>query len=57
MPTRGYLSQSELPVTIGLGAATRPDEVEIIWPSGIRQKLQSVDVDKLMSITETLAGN
>ena len=29
MPTRSYLSQSELPVTIGLGQATRADEVEI----------------------------
>ena len=30
MPTRGYLSQSELPVTIGLGDATKPDEVESV---------------------------
>src|SRR3989442_15933146 len=31
MPTRGYLSQSELPVTICLGQALKPDEVEILW--------------------------
>src|SRR5260370_13640539 len=41
MPTRGYLSQSELPVTVGLGATTRPDEVEIFWPSGTRQKIEN----------------
>src|SRR5207249_921385 len=32
MPTRSYLSQAELPVTIGLGTAARPDAVEIHWP-------------------------
>jgi hypothetical protein len=52
MPTRSYLSQSELPVTIGLGAATRPDSVEVIWPSGTHQKLEAVQVDRMMTITE-----
>ncbi|HEU0009527.1 MAG TPA: CRTAC1 family protein [Verrucomicrobiae bacterium] len=42
MPTRSYLSQSELPVTIGLGNAARPDAVEILWPDGSRQKLDAV---------------
>lgn len=32
-----YLSQSELPVTVGLGAATRADRVVIDWPSGRRE--------------------
>ena len=39
MPTRSYLSQSELPVTIGLGAATRFDELEITWPGGQKQSV------------------
>jgi hypothetical protein len=52
MPTRGYLSQSELPVTVGLGAATRPDEVEIFWPSGTRQKIENPQVDRMSSVTE-----
>ena len=40
MPTRGYLSQSELPVTFGLGAAKRIDEVEIQWASGKKQRVE-----------------
>jgi len=44
MPTRGYLSQSELPVTLGLGKADNVDELTVIWPGGERQK---VDVTKL----------
>jgi hypothetical protein len=52
MPTRSYLSQSELPVTIGLGDATQPEQAEIIWPSGKHQTLESVPVDRPTTITE-----
>jgi enediyne biosynthesis protein E4 len=52
MPTRGYLSQSELPVTIGLGKATSIDEAVIIWPSGIKQTLKNVAVGKLTTAEE-----
>ncbi len=41
MPTRSYLSQSELPVTIGLGGADKVDSVEITWPGGWRQKVKT----------------
>jgi hypothetical protein len=39
MPTRSYLSQSELPVTFGLGKSSRVDEVEILWPGNRVQKV------------------
>ncbi|PYK96600.1 MAG: CRTAC1 family protein [Verrucomicrobia bacterium] len=45
MPTRSYLSQSELPVTLGLGNVQQPDEVTIVWPDGSKQKLESARVD------------
>ncbi len=32
MPTKSYLSQSELPLTFGLGTATKIDALEIKWP-------------------------
>ncbi len=44
MPARGYLSQSEFPLTFGLGKAGRIDEVEVAWPSGIRQKVPVTEV-------------
>jgi enediyne biosynthesis protein E4 len=47
MPTRGYLSQSELPVTIGLGSATRIDDVQILWPDGTRQSGVPLKVNSL----------
>ena len=52
MPTRSYLSQCELPVTIGLGNATQPDEVEIKWPSGTIQRVADFKVDQLTTVTE-----
>jgi len=53
MPTRSYLSQSELPATIGLGKATKVDSVEIIWPSGATQKLAAPAIDRLTTIVES----
>lgn len=44
MPTRGYLSQCELPLTIGLGASSAVDAIEITWPSGIRQSVPGSEV-------------
>jgi hypothetical protein len=52
MPTRSYLSQSELPVTIGLGNASKPDAVEIIWPGGGTQRVDTVNIDRETVITE-----
>jgi hypothetical protein len=52
MPTRGYLSQSELPVTFGLGKHDRVDSVEIRWPGGHRQQLGALEPDRLHVITE-----
>ena len=45
MPTRSYLSQSELTVTFGLGAASRVDEVTVAWPGGAIQKVTGLRLD------------
>jgi hypothetical protein len=46
MPTRSYLSQVELPLTIGLGTEDRVDTVTIHWPDGSEQSLGSLPVDR-----------
>ena len=45
MPTRSYLSQSELTVTIGLGKTATFDDLEIIWPGGEKQKVTNARLD------------
>jgi len=52
MPTRSYLSQSELPVTIGLGSASTFDEAEIIWPGGQRQRVAEAKIDRTTVIEQ-----
>src|SRR5437870_1937863 len=53
MPTRSYLSQSELPVTVGLGNAQRPDAVTVIWPDGAEEKVDTVRVDGLTTVVQS----
>ena len=52
MPTRGYLSQSELPVTIGLGKAQKIDDVQIFWPDGTRETEVTLKVNELNTVTQ-----
>lgn len=40
MPTKSYLSQSELPLTFGLGNADKIESVTIHWPDGTKQAVQ-----------------
>lgn len=56
MPTRSYLSQSELPVTFGLGTHETIDTIEVIWPGGKRQTIapSAVKLDVLTEIKEEL---
>jgi len=39
MPTRSYLSQVELPLTFGLGAAKTIDALRVRWPDGTVQEV------------------
>ncbi|MBI5089208.1 MAG: VCBS repeat-containing protein [Actinobacteria bacterium] len=39
-------------IHIGLGTAASVDSIEIIWPSGVRQLLDDVGVDQVVSVVE-----
>ena len=47
-----YLSQSELPVTIGLGAAPSADEATVQWPSGATERLGALKAGHAYVVTE-----
>jgi len=48
----GYASSSAAPVHFGLGAARVVDEMEIGWPSGVRQVIKNVAVDQVLRVKE-----
>lgn len=52
MPTRSYLSQSELTLTFGLGSQLHYDAIEITWPGGERQFLPGGIADRRMTIQQ-----
>jgi len=47
-----YLSQSDLRVHFGLGAATKIDKLEISWPSGQQQAFRDFPANRFYSIHE-----
>lgn len=51
-PLNGYASQSEDRILIGLGAAPEILEIEVQWPSGIRQKLKPLALNQYHTIVE-----
>lgn len=51
-PTRGYLSQTELPVTFGLGVADTVDRLTVTWPNGKTQVILRPKLDQLLVVEE-----
>ena len=47
-----YLSQSDLRVHFGLGAASRVDSVEVHWPSGAVDILTNLQADRFYGVRE-----
>ena len=48
----GYTSASDSRVHFGLGKNTHIKEIDIRWPSGIRQTLQDVAADQILTVEE-----
>jgi len=47
-----YCSQSELPVTFGLGSAAGADSVEVLWPDGTKESLGALRGDQSYLVRE-----
>ncbi|MBS0205965.1 MAG: CRTAC1 family protein [Planctomycetes bacterium] len=50
MPTRGYLSQSELIVTFGLGKQDKITSVTVTWPTGEKKTIDAPAVDQVLKV-------
>jgi hypothetical protein len=51
-PAQGFLSQSSKTVHFGLGDRAKIDWIEVIWPSGIRQRLDCPEINQLHQVIE-----
>ena len=49
-PNRSYLSQSELPVTFGLGKADRVESLVVTWPDGSTQPVTVDGIDREITV-------
>jgi enediyne biosynthesis protein E4 len=48
-----YLSQSQLPLTFGLGSATSVERVDVEWPSGRKDSLTNVRANQTITVQES----
>lgn len=48
----GYGCSSDARVHFGMGAAASAKEIEVVWPSGVKQVLQNVAGDRVVAVTE-----
>ncbi len=53
-PTRGYLSQSEMALTFGLGDSAEVTEIKIRWPDATEQTLAGLPVDRSHTVHHPL---
>jgi hypothetical protein len=50
----GYISQSDFRLHFGLGTATKADAIEIHWPSGLVQRFENVEGNRVVKIRENI---
>jgi hypothetical protein len=51
-PASGYVSSSDVRAHFGVGDAKIIERIDIAWPSGTKQVLEKVTVDRVLTVTE-----
>jgi enediyne biosynthesis protein E4 len=54
-PYRGYMSTMDDRAHFGLGAASRVDSLEVVWPDGRSQVLTGIEADRLLVVRQANA--
>ena len=47
-----YLSQNDMRLYFGLGKHRRINQIEIQWPSGLQERLEGVEVNRILTLVE-----
>ncbi len=53
IPSRGFQSSMEYPMTIGLGTADKIDSLRVIWPNGKTSKFESLGVNQTLHLKQS----
>ncbi len=51
-----YLSQNDLRLHFGLGSSVKIDGIEVRWPSGKKERIENVAVDRVLVLEEGASG-
>lgn len=51
MPSRGFQSSMEYPITVGLGGIKKLDSIRVVWPDGLSQRLDDVTVNQTLKLS------
>ncbi|MEZ4779712.1 MAG: VCBS repeat-containing protein [Flavobacteriaceae bacterium] len=52
IPSRGFQSSMDYPMTIGLGDAKKIDSIRVIWPNHTTSKLEDVDANQVLTFKQ-----
>jgi hypothetical protein len=47
-----YMAQDQTPLHVGLGTATVLERLELLWPSGVRQRVDNLAADQAVTVVE-----
>ena len=57
MPSRGFQSSMDYPMTIGLGRAPQIDSLRVIWPNNKTTKLENIKANQVLKLKQSEATN
>jgi hypothetical protein len=56
MSGSSYYSQNDLRLHFGLGSATKVDRIEVVWPSGLKEKIEGAKANQVVVLKEGRVG-
>ena len=54
MPSKSYLSQTEMVLTFGLGKGTETVQLEVLWPNGQKQVINSPELNQQIVVEQSV---
>ncbi|WP_228853421.1 VCBS repeat-containing protein [Aegicerativicinus sediminis] len=55
IPSRGFQSSMEYPMTVGLGSANKIDSIRVVWPNDLTTKLVNISANQTVQLNQSEA--